>query len=66
MTTMEKVDLAELGLNDGAAGKGALTAIPRTPPTYSNIELIAIELDQDSPGSPARRQNQRPGRGRID
>jgi hypothetical protein len=37
-----EISLEELGLDGGDGGKGALTAIPRTPPTYSNIELIAV------------------------
>ena len=44
VTAMAKaeISLEELGLDGGDGGKGALTAIPRTPPTYSNIELIAV------------------------
>jgi ParB-like nuclease domain len=38
-----EISLEELGLDGGDGGKGALTAIPRTPPTYSNIELIAVD-----------------------
>jgi len=35
-----EISLEELGLDGGVDGKGALTAIPRTPPTYSNIQSI--------------------------
>ena len=38
-----EISLEELDLDGGDGGKGALTAIPRTPPTYSNIELIAVD-----------------------
>src|SRR5215510_1409944 len=37
---MEKIDLVESGLNGGDGGKGALTAISRTP--HSQIELGAV------------------------
>src|SRR5262249_59606294 len=45
VTAMAKaeISLEELGLDGGDGGKGALTAIPKTPPTYSNIELIAVD-----------------------
>jgi len=38
-----EISLEELGLDGGDGGKGALTAIPKTPPTYSNIELIVVD-----------------------